>query len=143
MTMVRAKLTAKGAKAGARVRRYAPPADTTAGSAENRPMRTEGKARQAKVNTAATASARRRQSPVVYRMPAMSRFPQNWAVNTEPPEQMPKRINMYRKKTWLPRPTAAISTVPRRPTITVSSMLTEALTKLCNEMGIATAQRFR
>ena len=80
--------------------------------------------------------------PKVWWILGKSFFPQNCAMKTDPPLEIPKRIMFSMKNIWLPRPTAAISTAPSWPTMMVSSILTKVCINCCRVMGTAIKKSF-
>jgi hypothetical protein len=125
----------KGIKPGERWRRYTAPASITRVSSEYIEISFSGISDAPRVKTRPTKKLKVRQSPMFIRMPGISLLPQNCALKIVPPEQMPNMVRLYRKKIWFPRPTAAISTVPRRPIKTVLSIPTKELMKFWSTIG--------
>ena len=89
------------------------------------------------MNSIETANASATVMPIVCLSLLISFFPQNCDIKMEPPDTTPNITVFITKKIWFPSPTAAISTAPSCPTITVSIIFTNEVRKFCMIIGRA------
>ena len=80
---------------------------------------------------------------VVVLTPSSSFFPKNWAPKIPAPLTVPNMQRLNTKISWLAMLTPLISSVPMRPTITLSRRLTKLVIPFCMAMGNAMDRTMR
>ena len=84
---------------------------------------------------AVTATENTSRNRRVSRTPSWSPLPKNWAPKMEAPDSPPKMVRLKIKTIWLTMATPLMGVVPRRPTITLSSRLTNWVMPCWTIMG--------
>ena len=73
----------------------------------------------------------------VFRMPSISPLPKNWAPKMLAPLRPPKMASICTIRTELAMEAAEIASVPRLPTMTLSSRETKEEMNCCTRIGIS------
>lgn len=98
-------------------------------------------------STTATISARltprKAATPMTRLMLVRSFLPQYWLMRMPTPDWTPNTMEMSRNTGTLAAVTAAISALPRRPTMKVSAKPREVVMRFCSTMGSVSTQSLR